>query len=43
MGGNSLQVIRKDMTKLGHLAVVLVVISLIVYLFFRHAASRRTR
>ncbi len=41
MGGNSLQVIRKDMTKLGHLAVVLVVISLIVCLFYRHAVTRR--
>jgi membrane protein DedA with SNARE-associated domain len=41
MGGNSLQVIRKDMTKLGHLAVVVVVISLIVCLFYRHAATRR--
>ena len=43
MGGNSLQVIRKDITKLGHLAVVLVVFILIFVLFFRHAASRRTR
>ncbi|HTR44635.1 MAG TPA: DedA family protein [Thermodesulfovibrionales bacterium] len=43
MGGNSLQVIRKDITKLGHLAVVLVVVGLILLLFFRHAASRRTR
>jgi membrane protein DedA with SNARE-associated domain len=41
MGGNSLRVIRKDITKLGHLAVVLVVVSLIVYLFYRYSATRR--
>lgn len=40
MGGYSLQVVRKDITKIEHIAILLLIISLIIYLFIRYLKSR---
>ncbi|MBC7189083.1 DedA family protein [Candidatus Aerophobetes bacterium] len=39
MGGNSLQVIKNDITKIEHIAILLAVIGLAVYLIFRYFKS----
>ncbi|MBS1113328.1 MAG: DedA protein [Nitrospirae bacterium] len=41
IGGNSLQVIRKDITKIEHVAIVLVIVLVAIYLLYRHIRSRR--
>jgi membrane protein DedA with SNARE-associated domain len=38
-GGNSLQVLRKDLTRTGHAAVFILVIALVIYLFYRFFRS----
>ena len=39
-GGNSLQVIKKDITRIEHIGIFLAVILLAVYLIFRYVRSR---
>ncbi len=41
MGGYSLEVIKKDITQVGHLAIILFVGSFVVYLFVRRIHSGR--
>jgi len=41
IGGNSLEVIRKDITRIEHIAIIFIVIFLSIYLFFRYFKSRR--
>jgi membrane protein DedA with SNARE-associated domain len=41
LGGNSLQVIKKDITKIDHMAIVLVIVLLAIYLLYRNIRSRR--
>lgn len=41
MGGNSLQIIKKDVTRVEHVAIFLAVSFLAVYLIFRHLRSGR--
>jgi membrane protein DedA with SNARE-associated domain len=36
MGGNSLKVLRKDLSRIEHWGIVLLITALIVYLFYRH-------
>lgn len=40
IGGNSLQVLKKDITRIEHLGILLVVMILVVYLFFRYFKFR---
>jgi membrane protein DedA with SNARE-associated domain len=40
-GGHSLQVIKRDITRIEHIGILLAVILLTVYLIFRYARSRR--
>jgi len=40
-GGHSLQVIKRDMTRIEHIGIFLAVILLAVYLIFRYVRSRR--
>ena len=41
MGGNSLQIIKKDVTRVEHVAIFLAVTFLALYLFFRYLRSGR--
>jgi len=41
VGGNSLQVIRRDITRIEHIGILLAVIILAVYLLFRYVKSMR--
>lgn len=41
MGGNSLQVLKRDITRVEHIGILIVIILLAIYLFFRHFKSRR--
>ena len=41
MGGNSFQIIKKDITRIEHLAIFLAVTFLALYLLFRHVKSGR--
>jgi len=41
VGGNSLQVIRKDITKIEHIAILLIIILIVTWLLFRHFKSRQ--
>jgi len=43
IGGNSLQVIKKDITRIEHIGILLVIISLIIFLLFRYFRSRRDK
>lgn len=43
LGGNSLKVIKKDITKIGHIWILVAVIMLAVYLLFRYFKSRRSK
>ena len=40
-GGYSLEIIKKDMTHIGHMAIFLFVVSLVVYLFVRRIRAGR--
>ncbi len=40
MGGYSLQVVKRDLTKIEHMAVLLLIILLTIYLLFRYFKSR---
>jgi membrane protein DedA with SNARE-associated domain len=40
-GGHSLQVIRKDISRIEHIAIILVIVLLVIYLLFRYFKSRR--
>lgn len=39
LGGNSLQVLKKDITRLEHAAILLIVLFLVIYLFFKYIRS----
>jgi membrane protein DedA with SNARE-associated domain len=41
VGGNSLEIIRNDITRIEHLLVVLAVVSVAVFLLFRHLRMRK--
>ncbi len=41
VGGNSLEIIKKDITRIGHAAVVLMTIALAVYLLYRYFRDLR--
>ena len=41
VGGNSLQVIRKDITRIEHIAILLIIIMIVTWLLFRHFKSRQ--
>ncbi len=43
MGGNSLEIIKKDITRIEHIGILLVIILLTIYLFFRYFKSRRNK
>ncbi len=43
MGGNSLQVIKRDITRIEHIGILLIIILLTIYLLFRHFKSRRSK
>ncbi|HET6515101.1 MAG TPA: DedA family protein [Thermodesulfovibrionales bacterium] len=40
VAGNSFQIIKKDITRIGHVAIFLAVISLALYLVFKYVRSR---
>lgn len=42
-GGNSLQVIKRDITRVEHIGILLVIILLTIYLLFRSFKSRRSK
>jgi membrane protein DedA with SNARE-associated domain len=42
MGGHSLQVIKRDITRIEHIGILLAVILLAIYLIYRYAKSRRS-
>lgn len=42
IGGNNLNVVRKDITRMEHVAVVAALAALIVFVFIRYYKSRRT-
>ncbi len=41
IGGNSLQVIRKDITRIGHIVILLFTVTVAIYLLCRHIRSRQ--
>jgi membrane protein DedA with SNARE-associated domain len=43
LGGNSLQVIKRDITRIEHIGILAVIILLTIYLFFRYFKSRRSK
>ena len=43
MGGNSLEIIKRDITRIEHIGILLVIILLTIYLFFRYFKSRRNK
>lgn len=42
-GGYSLQILRKDITRVEHMAILLIIILLAVYLLFRYFKSRKEK
>lgn len=43
IGGNSLQIIKKDITRIEHVAIFLVVIAIVAYIFYRYFKTRRDK
>jgi membrane protein DedA with SNARE-associated domain len=43
IGGNSLQVIKKDVTRVEHIAILFVIILLLIYLLFRYFKSGKNK
>ncbi|MCL4537089.1 MAG: DedA family protein [Nitrospirae bacterium] len=43
IGGNSLEIIKRDITRYEHIGILLVIILLTIYLFFRYFKSRRSK
>jgi membrane protein DedA with SNARE-associated domain len=41
LGGNSLQIIKKDISRIEHVAIFLAILLLVVYLFFRYVIPGR--
>ena len=41
IGGNSLNIIKKDMAKIGHIAILLILATLTAYLIFRYFKAKR--
>jgi len=41
LGGNSIQVLKKDVTRIGHAAIVIFLILLAAWIFFTYFKSRR--
>lgn len=40
LGGNSLQIIKKDITRIEHIGILLIVISIVIWLLLRYFKSR---
>lgn len=43
LGGNSFQIIRKDITRVEHIAVLIIIILLVIWLLLRYFKSRNRR
>lgn len=43
IGGNSLQVLKRDITRIEHIGILVIIIMLTIYLFFRHFKSERDK
>lgn len=43
IGGNSLQIIKKDITRIEHVAIFLIVIAIAAYMFYRYFKTRRDK
>jgi membrane protein DedA with SNARE-associated domain len=43
VGGNSLEVIKKDITRIEHIGILFVIILLSIYLLFRYFKSRKNK
>jgi membrane protein DedA with SNARE-associated domain len=43
IGGNNLEIIKRDITRYEHIGILLVIILLTIYLFFRYFKSRRSK
>jgi membrane protein DedA with SNARE-associated domain len=43
IGGNSLQVIKKDITRIEHIGILFVIILLAIYLMYRYFKSQRDK
>lgn len=43
IGGNSLQVLKRDITRIEHIGILLIIILLTIYLFFRYFKSERDK
>jgi membrane protein DedA with SNARE-associated domain len=43
IGGNSLEALKKDMTKIGHIAILLGIVLLVIYLLFRYFRYTKSR
>lgn len=41
IGGNSLQVLKRDITRIEHIGILVIIIMLTIYLFFRYFKSRQ--
>ena len=42
-GGYSLQVIKKDITRVEHIAILLIIILIVIWLLFRYFKSRQDK
>lgn len=43
VGGNSLEVIKKDITRIEHIGILFVIISLAIYLMYRYFKSQKDK
>jgi membrane protein DedA with SNARE-associated domain len=43
VGGNSLEVIKNDITRIEHIGILFVIILLAIYLMYRHFKSQRNK
>jgi membrane protein DedA with SNARE-associated domain len=43
VGGNSMEIIKRDITRIEHTGILLVIILLTIYLLFRYFKSRRSK
>ncbi|MBI3353702.1 MAG: hypothetical protein HY034_02270 [Nitrospirae bacterium] len=43
IGGNSLEIIKKDVTRIEHIGILVIIILLAVYLFLSYFKSRRDK
>jgi membrane protein DedA with SNARE-associated domain len=43
IGGNSLEIIKRDITRYEHIGILVLIISLTIYLLFRYFKSMRNK